>query len=84
MGSASARWIIRVSVLLVISGLLLTATSERIGNLVILVGGIGQVWGAVEIWTNPGPSGLSHPRVWAGIFLALGVSFIVPSAIFLA
>ena len=76
------KWLLPVSVLLVIGGLVLTAASETIGNIVVLVGGLGQVGGGLALWTNPSPSsGLGHPRVWAAVFLVVGASFVVESAV---
>jgi hypothetical protein len=75
------RWLLGVSVLLIIGGLVLTTASETTGNILVLVGGLAQMWAGVAVWTNPSVSNLSHPRVWAAIFFALGVSFVVQSVL---
>lgn len=81
MGGATLNWLIRVSVLLIIGGLILTVASETIGNVVVLVGGLGQMWGGAALWTNPSLSTLGRPRVWAAIFFVLGASFVVQSVV---
>jgi hypothetical protein len=81
VGGATLRWLIWVSVLLIIGGLILTVASETIGNIVVLVGGLGQVWGGVALWTNPSLSDLHRPRVWAAIYFVLGASFVVQSVL---
>jgi hypothetical protein len=85
VGGEMQKWLSTVSVLLVIGGLVLTAASETVGNIVVLVGGLAQVWVGLALWTNPSlSSGLGHPRVWAAVFLVVGASFVVESAITLA
>jgi hypothetical protein len=75
------RWLLGVSVLLIIGGLVLTTASATTGNILVLVGGLAQVWAGAAVWTNPSVSNLGHPRVWAAIFFALGVSFVVQSVL---
>jgi hypothetical protein len=91
------RWLQTVRglpLVLIGAGLLLTAASETIGNIVVLVGGLGLAGVALALWANPGSfrddKGLfglgsrRSPQVMAAIMIVLGLSFVVTSALRLA